>query len=105
MNNEQMHEFAVSLDDETLTVAGRIARSIAAELGESPEAWRGAAVITRNVMHAVIVEIETLGNISPLGKSLIVPMAMLADHPCWPKTEPGQSGWYDEEDLIFDDEG
>ena len=79
------------LDDDAVAYGNDIAGEIVKMLGESPEAWRGAQVVSDFVLHALgrtLEEHGVEGKEPPmLAFYLMVPFAILTNHPCWPKED------------------
>jgi hypothetical protein len=89
------------VDPETARLAGDCAAQIATDLGESPEAWRGAAVMAHFIkatcMAMVDADLDETGQllISEGTLTQLLTVGMLENLPTWP---PGITG----EPLIND---
>lgn len=74
------------IDEETVERAARLTVDVANDLGESPEAWRGANVLTRLFLTALEAFQEAEGHgddweIDAFQEGLMTVLAMLQSHP------------------------
>lgn len=97
-NPEGEFRLANPIPEELVEFARKAARQIARDLGESPEAWRGAAVLGWLIKSGAIAEAESAihnGDGGPLemSESCLVftfVVALLELYPGWPEGVAGE---------------
>lgn len=87
------HYGVQAVPPETAKLAGDCAAEIAVNLGESPEAWRGAAEAARFIKAVVMADVDSLMEvegeliISEAAITTLLTFAMLERLPMWPPEE------------------
>jgi hypothetical protein len=90
-----MTEYAAAklVDPVVAELAGDCARQIATNLGESPEAWRGAAEMALFIKAVVTANVEVVDDNPALGDQQITQLltvAFLEQLPLWPADVSGE---------------
>lgn len=87
------HYGVQAVPPETAKLAGDCAAEIAVNLGESPEAWRGAAEMARFIKAVVMADVDAVMEVegklvvNEAALTTLLTIAMLEGLPLWPPEE------------------